>query len=68
VPSATPRAIVSKLSVEIHKALESPDMKERLLGAGLDPATLTLDELPAFMKREQERYASVIRNANIKLE
>jgi hypothetical protein len=27
-----------------------------------------LDELPAFMRREQERYAAIIKSANIKVE
>ena len=43
-------------------------MKEKLLTAGLDPADIRTDELPAFMRREQERYAAVIKNANIKVE
>ena len=50
------------------KALESGDMKEKLLNAGLDPVSSTPEELPAFMRKEQERYAAVIRNANIKVE
>jgi hypothetical protein len=43
-------------------------LKERLLNAGLDPVSSSLDELPAFMRREQERYAAIIRSANIKLD
>jgi tripartite-type tricarboxylate transporter receptor subunit TctC len=67
-PAGTPREIVSLLGKEMDKALRSPDMKEKLLNAGLDPADLKTEELPAFMRREQERYAQVIRNANIKVE
>jgi tripartite-type tricarboxylate transporter receptor subunit TctC len=52
----------------MQKALALPDMKEKLLNAGLDPASMTPEELPAFMRREQERYATVIRNADIKVE
>jgi tripartite-type tricarboxylate transporter receptor subunit TctC len=68
VPSATPRDIVLRLSGEMQKALQAPDLKERLLNAGLDPVAVSLDELPAFMRREQERYASIIKSANIKVE
>jgi tripartite-type tricarboxylate transporter receptor subunit TctC len=68
VPSGTPRDIVLRLSGEMQKALAAPDLKERLLNAGLDPVDIPIDQLPAFMRREQERYAAIIRNANIKVE
>ena len=68
VPAGTPRDIVVRLSAEIQKALQSPDLRERLLNAGLDPVESTPDELVAFMRKEQERYAAVIRSANVKIE
>ncbi len=68
VPVGTPREIVLRLSVEMQKALQAPDLKERLLNAGLDPAAIPLDDLPAFMRREQDRYAAIIKGANIKVE
>ena len=68
VPAGTPRDIVVRLSAEIQKALQSPDLKERLLNAGLDPVESTPDELVAFMRKEQERYAAVIKSANVKIE
>ncbi len=67
-PAGIPREILLKLSAEMQKALQAPELKEKLLNAGLDPASSTPDELPAFMRREQERYAAVIRNANIRVE
>jgi tripartite-type tricarboxylate transporter receptor subunit TctC len=67
-PAGIPREALTRLSVEIRKALESADMKEKLLAAGLDPVLTTPEELPAFMRREQERYAAVIRNANLKVD
>ena len=68
VPAGTPRDIVLRLSGEMQKALRAPDLKERLLNAGLDPVDVPLDQLPAFMRREQDRYAAIIKGANIKVE
>jgi tripartite-type tricarboxylate transporter receptor subunit TctC len=68
VHSGTPRDIVLRLSGEMQKALAAPDLKERLLNAGLDPVDIPFDQLPAFMRREQERYAAIIKGANIKVE
>ena len=67
-PAGTPRDIVAKLSAEMQKALQSKDLSEKLLAAGLDPAAVPVDQLPAFMRHEQERYAGVIKSANIKVE
>jgi tripartite-type tricarboxylate transporter receptor subunit TctC len=67
-PAGIPREILLKLAAEMQKALQGTELKERLLNAGLDPASSTPEELPAFMRREQERYAAVIKNANIRVE
>jgi tripartite-type tricarboxylate transporter receptor subunit TctC len=67
-PAGIPRDILLRLSAEIQKALQGADLRERLLNAGLDPASSTPEELPAFMRREQERYATVIKNANIRID
>jgi tripartite-type tricarboxylate transporter receptor subunit TctC len=67
-PAGTPRDVLMRLSAEIQKAMQAADLKERYLALGLEPASNTPDEMAAFMRREQERYGSVIRNANIKLE
>lgn len=67
-PAGTPREVLTRLSAEIQKAMHAADLKERYLALGLEPASSTPDEMAAFLRREQERYGSVIRNANIKLE
>src|SRR5258706_4093472 len=67
-PAGTPREVLIRLSTEIGKAMHASELEERYLALGLEPASSTLDEMAAFLRQEQERYGSVIRNANIKLE
>jgi tripartite-type tricarboxylate transporter receptor subunit TctC len=67
-PAGTPRDIVLRLSAEIAKALQSEELKERMVNIGLDPVSTTPDEMAAFMRREQERYGEIIRKANIHIE
>jgi tripartite-type tricarboxylate transporter receptor subunit TctC len=67
-PAGTPREILQKLSAEMHKMLETPDLKEKLTQLGLDPAPSTPDEMAGFLRREQERFAQIIKAANIRLE
>jgi len=67
-PAQTPREALARLSVEMQKAMRSPEIRERLAGAGLDPVLSNPDEMPAFLRSEQQRYAEVIRKARITLE
>jgi len=67
-PAGTPREIVARLSEEIQKAMRGPDMRERYVALGLDQASSTPDEMAAYMVREQERYATIIKNAGIKIQ
>ena len=48
--------------------MQAPDLKERYLALGLEPAATTPDEMAALLRREQERYGSIIKGANIKVE
>jgi len=67
-PAGTPRDILARLAVEIQKAMQSADLKERYIPLGMDLASNSPDEMGAYMKREQARYAQIIKNAGIKIE
>ena len=67
-PAGTPREVVARLSTEIQKALQSADLKERMVNIGLDAVASTPDEMAAFMRREEQRYGDIIKSANIRLE
>jgi tripartite-type tricarboxylate transporter receptor subunit TctC len=67
-PPGTPRDVLAKLSSVIESALQSSDLRERYFTLGLEPRWSTPDEMAAFLRREQERYAVIIKNANIKIE
>jgi tripartite-type tricarboxylate transporter receptor subunit TctC len=66
--AGTPRDILARLAAEIQKAIQAPDLRERYLPLGLEAVSSSPDEMAAFMKREQDRYGKIIRDANIKLE
>ena len=67
-PPGTPREVVSRLSAEIRKILGTDELKERFVALGMDTQSSTPEEMAAFMRREQDRYGEIIRNANIKVE
>ena len=67
-PAGTPRAIISKLSVEIGRIMRAPDVRDRLVAMGADPIGSTPEEFTAFRKTEFEKLASLVSKARIRPE
>jgi len=65
-PKSTPIEIVEKLNKEITAALADPKMKQRLLDLGGVPMPLTPAEFGKLIADDTEKWAKVIRAANIK--
>ena len=68
VPAGTPKPIINRLHDEILKILAQPDMQERLKALGMQPSTMSPEQVAAFQKAEVEKWAQVIKAANVKLE
>ena len=68
VPANTPTPVVTRLHDEIRKILAQPDMQNRLKGFGMEPADMNTAQISAFQKAEVEKWAQVIKAANIKAE
>jgi tripartite-type tricarboxylate transporter receptor subunit TctC len=67
-PIATPRDIISRLSGEAAKALESAEIKEKFLAQGAEPTPSTPEQFRAFIKSETDKWASVVKAAGLKPE
>ena len=66
VPSKTPRPIVQRLFKELTAVLLSPDVREKLVSAGMDPApSSSPEELDGFLAKDQEKWARVVKFAKI---
>jgi tripartite-type tricarboxylate transporter receptor subunit TctC len=47
------------------KAIQSPDLRKRLVDGGVEPLTSTPDEFAKFLGGETPRYAKIVKDANI---
>nr|WP_321303202.1 tripartite tricarboxylate transporter substrate binding protein [Alcaligenes faecalis] len=61
VPSGTPAPIVEKLSAEFVRIVNLPEIRERLLAQGLEPAGTTSAEFAEYLKSEMEMAAKVVK-------
>jgi tripartite-type tricarboxylate transporter receptor subunit TctC len=64
-PAGTPQPILTKVSEDIAKVLEMPDVKEKLLAQGSIPAPTTPSEFDAINKSDTERYGKILKEAGI---
>ena len=60
-PAATPHEVIVKLNAEMARILAQPDVKERLLGQGLDPVGGTPEQFGAYLKTEITKWAAVVK-------
>ena len=64
-PAATPRPIVTRLSTELTKALESADIRERLAALGVEPWPGTAEQLAELLRADIDRYGTIVRMAGL---
>jgi tripartite-type tricarboxylate transporter receptor subunit TctC len=68
VPKGTPAETIARLNHEINAGLAEPAIKSRLAEVGTVPMILTAAEFGAFVAAESEKWAKVVKFANIKQE
>ena len=68
VPTKTPPAIIKKISDDLKKALDDPDVQARLRQNGLEPAYLGPEAMGELMKRDVARWKGVATQINLVLD
>ncbi|PWT86055.1 MAG: MFS transporter [Proteobacteria bacterium] len=67
-PAGTPSGIIATLNRLLGAIIAEPNVKKRLVGAGIDPRAMTPAELGKFTVEQTEKWAKVIDAAKIKVE
>jgi tripartite-type tricarboxylate transporter receptor subunit TctC len=67
-PPKTPAAILDKINADVNAALRERDIRERLAQLSAEPIGGTPRATAAYMREEIERWAKVIKAANVKLD
>jgi len=68
VPGATPKEAVNRLSAEILRALQLPEVKDVIAKGGLNPAPLGAAEFEAFLRAEMRRNEKIARSVNLRID
>lgn len=67
-PAGTPRPIIDRLNKELRAVLAADDIKERLIADGGGPAPSTPEEYAENIKREEGKWAALIKKLGLKVE
>jgi len=68
VPAGTPKDIISRLNAEYAKAIADPQVRQKLVDAGIEPVTSTPEQMAAYILTETAKWAQVIKQADIKVD
>ncbi len=67
-PAGTPKDVVAKLSDAFGQVMQSPDVKNRMVAQGADPAFLGADAFASFLAAEMPRWAVAVQQSGAKLD
>ena len=68
MPSATPRDIVNKINAAVNQALQTPELRERMIAAGMEPAPNTPEQFDQFIRSEIAKWSEVVKASGMKLD
>jgi tripartite-type tricarboxylate transporter receptor subunit TctC len=67
-PAGTPRDIVVKLNGAIAKALQAPEVRERLISQGANPVSNSPEEFTTFVRYEIARWGKVVKASGARVD
>ncbi len=65
-PASTPAEIITRLNSEIVKALQQPDVRDKLVTQGFEVWASTPEEFQSLLARDIEKFSQVVKQANIR--
>jgi len=67
-PAAVPRPLVARISADIARAVNSPDLAQRMTELGMEPVGSTSETYMATIRAEIDKWSSVVKASGIKVE
>jgi tripartite-type tricarboxylate transporter receptor subunit TctC len=67
-PANLPKDVTAKLSDAFRQVLSSPDIRNRMISQGADPAFLGADDFARYLATEMPRWADAVRKSGARLD
>jgi len=66
-PAGTPRPVIDRLHGEILKALQTQDLKSRMIAMGTEVSGMGPDDFSAYVRKEIPKWANLVKAAGVKV-
>jgi tripartite-type tricarboxylate transporter receptor subunit TctC len=66
-PAGTPPEAIARLNAAVIRAVEAPDLRERILTGGATPRSTTFEQMGDIMRRDAETWGRAVRSLNVPL-
>jgi len=67
-PAATPKPVLDKLGAAFKAALETPEIRSRMVAQGADPAFLGPEAFTQYLAAEMPKWAQAVKDSGAKLD
>jgi tripartite-type tricarboxylate transporter receptor subunit TctC len=67
-PAGTPREAVQRLSAAFRQVLETPEIRDRMVAQGADPAYLDAEAFARFLTAEMPKWAKAVKESGAKID
>ncbi|HTE14777.1 MAG TPA: tripartite tricarboxylate transporter substrate binding protein [Burkholderiales bacterium] len=67
-PAALSKDVVTRVNTAVLTALKNPDVRERYLALGAEPVTNTPEQFAAFMRKDMQDWAKVVKVSGARLD
>lgn len=67
-PAKTPRTIVNRVNAAVAGTIKSPEMQARFIALGADPVGSSVEEFTAYVRRDMEKYARIVKVSGARID
>ncbi len=67
-PAKTPKVIINRVNAALVKTVKSPDIHAQFIKLGADPVGSSVEEFAAFVRRDMEKYAKIVKISGAKID
>jgi tripartite-type tricarboxylate transporter receptor subunit TctC len=67
-PAATPRPVLERLSAEVNKIVNAPEVKEAWAKQGAQPMGMTVDQFDKFLRADVQKWSKLVKETGMKVD
>lgn len=67
-PAKTPKTIINRVNAAVVKTVKTPELHAQFIALGADPVGSSVEEFAAFVRRDMEKYAKIVKVSGAKID